>query len=54
MKYIIITKYGQRIIEAEDFEVAVREAYDDHTQYREVQAIIQLDEDIDLIERKEE
>ena len=29
MKYIIITTYGQRIIEAEDFEVAAQEAYGD-------------------------
>lgn len=52
MKYIIITTYGQRIIEAEDFEAAVQEAYDDHTHYWGVQAIVQLDEDIVFIERK--
>ena len=45
MKYIIITKYGSYTVEAEDFEQAVEEACDDHTGYRDVQAIVKVPED---------
>ena len=43
MKYLIIATWGQRIIEAEDLEDAVRKAYEDHTGYDNVQAIIKID-----------
>ena len=39
-KFLIITTYGKRIIECEDFYKAVEEAYDDHTGYEDVVAII--------------
>ena len=42
MKFIIITNYGSRIIEAEDFAQAADETYDDHTGYRDVQAIVKV------------
>ena len=45
MKFLIITRYGSRVIEAEDFERASNEAYDDHTGYRDVEAIVKLPDD---------
>lgn len=42
MKFLIITTYGSRIIEAEDFDEAAESAYDNHTGYRDVEAIVKL------------
>lgn len=44
MKFIIITTYGSYIVEAEDFAQAVDNACDDHTGYRDVQAIVKMPE----------
>ena len=43
--FLIITKYGRYIIEAENMGEAVDMAYDTHTGYRDVQAIVCIDED---------
>lgn len=45
MKFIIITTNGTRIIEADDFDEATDEAYDSHTGYRDVQAIVKIPEE---------
>ena len=45
MKFLIITKFGENVIEAEDFAQAADNAYDDHTGYRDVMAIIKLPDD---------
>lgn len=45
MKFIIITTNGTRIIEADDFDEAADEAYDSHTGYRDVQAIVKMPEE---------
>lgn len=45
MKFLIITRFGSTIIEAEDFEKAAEYAYDDHTGYRDVEAIVKLPDD---------
>lgn len=42
MKFIIITKYGSYIIDADDFDQAVEKAYDNHTGYRDVEAIVKV------------
>ena len=43
MKFIIITKdYGSFIVEAEDFAQAAEMAYDNHTGYNNVQAIVKM------------
>lgn len=44
MKFIIITTYGSYIVEAEDFAQAADNAYDGHTGYRDVQAIVKMPE----------
>lgn len=46
MKFIIITKYESYITEAEDFDDAVAQAWDDHTGDRCINAIIKIPEDI--------
>ena len=45
MKFLILTNYGSRIIEAEDFDDAVDNACDNHTGYDDVNAIIKLPND---------
>ena len=44
MKFLIITKYGQYQIEARDFDDAVIQTYDSNTGYRDVVAIIKIEE----------
>ena len=44
MKFIILTKYGSYIVECEDFEAAVYKAYNNHTGYDDVMAIVRMDE----------
>ena len=44
MKFLVITKYGQYQIEASDFDDAVEETYDSNTGYRDVVAIIKIEE----------
>ena len=43
-KFLIITKYGIRECEAEDFEDALHQAYNNHTGYDDVFAIVRADE----------
>ena len=43
-KFLIITKWGIRECEAEDFEDAVQQAYNNHTRYDDVFAIVRADE----------
>ena len=43
-KFLIITKYGIRECEAEDFEDALHQAYDNHTKYNDVFAIVRASE----------
>jgi len=43
MRYLVITKFGQYQIEADDFDDAVQQAYDNHTGYRDVVAIIKIE-----------
>lgn len=45
MKFLIITCYGSYIIEAEDFQDAAERAYDTHTKYNNVEAIVKLPEE---------
>lgn len=45
MKFLIISRNGSKIIEAEDFEKAVYQACDDHTGYDYVWAIVKLPEE---------
>ena len=45
MKYLILTKYSQYQIEAEDFEDAVHQVYNHHTGYDDVMAIIKIETD---------
>ena len=47
MKFLIIEKYGGYTVDAEDFEEAVGEAYDNHTGYKNVYAIVKIEEDND-------
>ena len=42
MKFLIVTHYGSYVIEAEDFAQAADHAYDDHSGYAHVEAIIKL------------
>ena len=44
-KFIVITKYDAYITEAIDFEDAVVEAYNNHTGYDDVQAIVRVPEE---------
>lgn len=44
MKFLILTCYGSYEIEAEDFEDAVRQAYNNHTGYADVMAIVKKEE----------
>lgn len=43
MKFLIITEYDRRQIDAEDFEDAVSQAYNYHTGYDNVIAIIKIE-----------
>lgn len=43
MKFLIITSHGVHEIEAEDFAAAADQAYDDHTGYKDVYAIVKVD-----------
>ena len=45
MKFLIITTYGRYTVEAEDIEAALSEAYDSHTGYKNIQAIVRIDEE---------
>ena len=44
MKFMIIWESWQRIIEANDFEDAFNQAYDNHTGYSHLVAIIKIEE----------
>ena len=44
MKFLILSKYCSYFIEAEDFEEAVREAWDQHSGYEYVMAIVKVEE----------
>ena len=44
MEFIILTKYGSYIIECENFEEAVYKAYNNHTGYDNVMAIVRIEE----------
>ena len=50
-KFLIITRYGIKECEAEDFEHAVCSAYDDHTKYEDVFAIVRGEENRDDLYR---
>lgn len=43
MEFLILTTYGQYIIEADDFQQAADHCYDNHTGYDDVQGIIKLE-----------
>lgn len=43
MQYLVITKFGQYQIDADDFDDAVQQAYDNNTGYRDVVAIIKIE-----------
>ena len=43
MKFLIITAHGVHEIEAEDFATAADQAYDDHTGYTDVYAIVKAE-----------
>lgn len=45
MKFLIITRYGSYTVEAEDFQDAAEQAYDTHTKYSNVDAIVKLPEE---------
>ena len=45
MKFLIITTYGRYTVDTEDIEAALNEAYDNHTGYKNVQAIVRIDEE---------
>ena len=44
MNFLITTIHGTRIVEAEDWDRALEEAYDDHTGYRDVISITKIEE----------
>ena len=44
-EFLIITKYGRYIIKAIDIAEAIYQAYDNHTGYSNIQAIVCIDED---------
>mgnify|MGYP003313085329 CR=1 FL=1 len=46
-KFLIIEKDGQYVVEAEDLEDAVQETYNNHTGYRDVQAVVRLEAETD-------
>ena len=43
MKFLIITSLGVREIESEDFAAAADQAYDNHTGYSDVYAIVKAE-----------
>ena len=45
MKFIIITNYGSHIVEANDFEDALGQAYDSCNGYDDVCGIVKVPED---------
>ena len=45
MKFLIIEKYGGYTVDAEDFEEAVSNAYDNHTGYKNVYAIVKIEQE---------
>lgn len=44
MKFLIITTFGSKVIEAEDIEEAVQYSYDDHTGYDNVLGVVNITE----------
>lgn len=42
MKFLIVTHFGSKVIDAEDFAEAVEKVYDNHTGYEHVEAIVKL------------
>ena len=44
MKFLILTKYGSREIEAEDFDEAVSESYDNHIGWNHIMAIVKAED----------
>lgn len=45
MTFLILTKFGEYKIEAEDFEEAVQTCYDTHRGYDDVMAIVKAEEE---------
>ena len=45
MKFVIITDNGQYTTDAEDMEAALESAWNNHTGYDDIQAIVRVDED---------
>ena len=44
MKFLIITEFGEKIVEKENIEQAAIESYDDHFGYDKVLAIVKIPE----------
>ena len=44
MKFVILTTFGSLIVEAEDIEEAVKEAYNNNTGYRDVLGVVVAEE----------
>ena len=45
MKFVVIQKYGAYIVDAEDIEAAVQDAWNNHTGYDDVYAVVRAEED---------
>lgn len=45
MKFIVIEKYGSRIVEAEDISEAVEQAYNNHYGFDHILGIVSIPED---------
>lgn len=45
MKFILLTKYSVRLIEAEDIEEAIKSEYDDNTGYDNILGIVVAEPD---------
>lgn len=44
MKFLIITTYGQYSVDAEDIEEAVIKTYDSNIGYKNIQAVVRIDD----------
>ena len=45
MKFIVLTDYSSRIVEAEDIEDAITDSYDNHCGYDHIKAVVRIDEE---------
>lgn len=45
MKFLIVTKHGTRIEEAEDIAVAADKSFDNHTGFKDVIAVVRMPDD---------